>query len=137
MIFIASMMQTRVFSSILVPTSTNGFALGRGRPVEGAHHRRLHVGDSRLLDRGRARKRGAWAPGTGIGGVETDSAGTKGGFEPRLSRRPAAHLAPPDLQLETLLLDREFGELRAFHQVDDLLDLFKVQRRPLLKMLDA
>ena len=32
-----------------------------------------------------------------------------------------------NLQLETLFLHRELGELGAFHQIDDLLDLLEVQ----------
>jgi hypothetical protein len=38
-------------------------------------------------------------------------------------------LAPPTGPLAggALFLDRELGQFRAFHEIDDLLDLFKVQ----------
>ena len=36
-------------------------------------------------------------------------------------------MPPANLQLKALFLNREFGELRALHEVNDLLDLLKVQ----------
>jgi hypothetical protein len=55
---------------------------------------------------------------------------------PTMGDWQAVH-APPDLQFEALLLDRELGEFGALHQVYDLFDLFKVQRCPWLIMLEA
>jgi hypothetical protein len=55
------------------------------------------------------------ATGIGIGALA--SIPEKGGLDPR----PAE---TPDLELEALFFDRELGQFRALHEVDDLFDLF-------------
>ncbi len=105
-----------------------GLGFRGGGLVEGADHGALHVDDAGLV--------GGGGGGSGGGGRGSgDRGGSRGGGGSGGGGRVGHHGggggvgSAGDLDFEAFFLDREFGQVGALHQIDELFDLFEVQGR--------
>jgi hypothetical protein len=113
-IFIASMMHRMSPTLTCCPSSTNALLPRRGRPVEGAHHRRAHQGA--LV--------GSGAASAGRRGSHRLRGGRGCSRGPRPHHhRPSARCRAADAHRFLALVDLDLGDVGFFEQLDELLDL--------------